>query len=429
MTVPVDDSWTLTFNEEFNGTSLNKTVWGSNWLGNPGAITKPVNGYELGAYDPAQVSVSDGYLNLGAVKSPATVNGVNYQYRSGMVNTHDSFNQTFGYFEARIHTPGKNGEISNWPAFWLNGESWPYDGELDIMEGLGGSAAYHFHSPSGGPGKAVPGDYTGWHTYGAMWEPGKVSYYYDDKLVGTISSGITDSPMYMILNHGIGADSIGGPISAPSEMLVDWVRVYSNDPKAVAAAPQQNYDGLVGGGNTPPKQSSAITGTSNDDTLVGTGASDYMHGMAGNDTITANGGNDILRGGRGSDDLRGNAGADQLRGGAGADRLTGGAGADTFFFGSVMHSAPNASDVILDFNRSENDRISLAAVDANEWASGDQAFSFIGNKGFTGQEGQLNFKLAGSGIVVSGDTDGNGYADISIRVEGINSIMASDFIL
>ena len=57
MSIPVDSSWTLTFAEEFNGTSLNSDVWGSNWLGVPGTVTKPVNTLELAAYDPAQVSV------------------------------------------------------------------------------------------------------------------------------------------------------------------------------------------------------------------------------------------------------------------------------------------------------------------------------------------------------------------------------------
>ena len=85
MTIPVDSSWTLTFDEEFNGTSLDTDVWGTNWLGTDGAITKPINSAELAAYDPAQVSVSDGSLHLTAVASPVTVNGTEYDYRSGIV--------------------------------------------------------------------------------------------------------------------------------------------------------------------------------------------------------------------------------------------------------------------------------------------------------------------------------------------------------
>jgi beta-glucanase (GH16 family) len=97
------------------------------------------------------------------------------------------------------------------------------------MEGLSGKAGWHFHSPAGGPGATSPADFTGWHTYGALWEPGSVTYYYDGVEVGKIASGITSSPMYLILNNGI-SDSIGGPTHVGSEMLVDYVHVYSHAP-------------------------------------------------------------------------------------------------------------------------------------------------------------------------------------------------------
>ena len=194
---PINLSWKLTFDDEFN--SLNTGTWGTNWLGNPGTITKPINSAEQAAYDPAQVSVSGGYLRLGTAYKDVTVAGTHYDMVAGIVQSDNRFEQTYGYFEARIYLPGSNGQIQNWPAFWLNGENWPTDGELDIMEGLSGKAGWHFHSPSGGPGETEAGNYTGWHTYGALWEPGKVTYYYDGVEVGEISTGITSSPMYLIL--------------------------------------------------------------------------------------------------------------------------------------------------------------------------------------------------------------------------------------
>lgn len=261
VSTPIDASYKLTFDEEFNGTAVDGSKWGTNWLGSPGAITKPINSGEIGAYDPAQVSVAGGYLRLAAIeKTVRASDGRTYNYVSGIVQSHRKFEQAFGYIEARVFFPGSGGRIWNFPAFWMNGdharygESWPYAGELDIVEGLGGGVArYHFHSPTTGAGGGPSGDFTGWHVYGALWEPGSVTFYYDGVQVGRLTSGITSFPMYLILNNGI-SDEHGGATVVPSTMMVDYVHVYSRDPNAVAVTPQAGYGGPgdTGGGQLPP---------------------------------------------------------------------------------------------------------------------------------------------------------------------------------
>lgn len=344
MAIPVNGSWTLTFDEEFNGTAIDTAKWGTNWLGADGAITKPINSEELAAYDPNQVSVAGGLLHLNAIASPVTVNGINYDYRSGIVQSYGSFRQAYGYFEARINLQGTDGQIADWPAFWTTGETWPTDGEMDIMEGLGGSAAYNFHTPNGGRGAAVAGDYTGWHTYGALWEPNKVSFYYDNELVGFITGDITSAPQYLILNLGIGVNSI---LQVPAEMQVDWVHVYSSDTAAVAVAPQENY---TGPGGNPAAGPQIITGTDGDDVLYGTGATESIFGLAGNDTIFGQGGADVLSGGDGNDALTGSGGQDRLDGGSGDDTMVGGAGGDTYVADSVgdviIENAGEGTDLV-----------------------------------------------------------------------------------
>jgi hypothetical protein len=42
--------------------------------------------------------------------------------------------------------------------------------------------------------------------------------------VGRITSGITTAGMYLVLNLGV-SSTISPPVTLPSEMLVDWVRV------------------------------------------------------------------------------------------------------------------------------------------------------------------------------------------------------------
>lgn len=225
----IPGTWRQVFGDEFNGAGLDGSKWNPNWLGCPTCTTKPVNSAELAAYAPSQVSVSGGSLHLKAEKQQTTASdGKTYAYRSGLVESDGKAQFTYGAFEARIYTPASGTQIANWPAFWTDGQNWPADGEMDIMEGLsGGTACYHFHSPSGGPGGCAPGNFTGWHTYGAEWKPGSVTYYYDGKQVGQITSGITSSPMYLILNNAISSQH-GGPTVTPADMMTDYVRVWQH---------------------------------------------------------------------------------------------------------------------------------------------------------------------------------------------------------
>jgi beta-glucanase (GH16 family) len=222
--VGVPGSWKLKFSDEFNGTKLDTGKWSTGWLAS--GITKGANGAEQGCYDPKQVKVSGGSLNLTAIAKQQSCGGKTQPYSSGMVNSNGKFNFTHGTMEARIYMPAANGKIANWPAFWANGQNWPVNGELDVMEGLGGKAAYHFHNPSGGPGSSVPGNFAGgWHTFAATWQPGSVTYYYDGKAVGKLTSGITSAPMYLILNNAV-SKQYGGPTSVPATMKTDYVRVW-----------------------------------------------------------------------------------------------------------------------------------------------------------------------------------------------------------
>ncbi len=224
-------TWTVQFDDEFTGTSLNAKYWGLGWQSQSG-ISGPVNGNEQAAYTSANVSVANSQLQLAF--NNGSVDGGAHPYNGACVTTNTNgtggssgFSFTYGAIEARIFLPASGGQIANWPAFWCDGQSWPADGEMDIMEGLSGTAQYHFISPSGNPGgPASPQSLTGWHTFGANWEAGTCSYYYDGALVGTINSGITTAPMYIILDNTYGP-TYGGPLATGVVMLVDWVRVWT----------------------------------------------------------------------------------------------------------------------------------------------------------------------------------------------------------
>ncbi len=217
-------TWKLIFSDEFNSTTLDTSKWTPNWFGT--GITGPVNSAETACYDSSQVSVpGDGSLHLPLISKSQTCGGAVRPYTGALVSSNGKFQYTYGYFEVRAYLPASStGVIANWPAVWSDGQSWPTDGENDTMEGLGGLACYHFHSPLGGPGACASGNYTGWHIFASDWEPGSVTYYYDGVKVGQITTGITTSPQYLILNNTQG--SYGGPTLVPVVMLVDYVRVW-----------------------------------------------------------------------------------------------------------------------------------------------------------------------------------------------------------
>lgn len=228
------NGWLLTFADEFDGTSLDLSKWRPNWLGSTDTtITKPINSAETSCYDPAQVRVTNGELDLTAIKSSCSVNGLNYNYRSGIIESNGKFNFTYGYMEARIWTPAG---VGVWPAFWSDGQNWPTDGEIDVVEAYGtDESSYHYHyagcGGDCGPGGniIVPGATTSWHIYAADWEPGIIKWYYDGKLVWQYTTSITSSPQYLILNLGLNSNQA----SVPSTMKVDYVRFWKKDPNTV----------------------------------------------------------------------------------------------------------------------------------------------------------------------------------------------------
>lgn len=212
---------TVLFREDFNGTGLDKSKWNDSWFGTDPNPSNPVNGAEENCYRPQNVTVSGGYLHLAAKADSC----LGYNYSSGLVNTNGHFNFTTGTLKARVCLPGGT-STADWPGAWSDGQHWPNDGEIDLVEGLGGHDAWHVHSTSptqGGTGTIT----SGCHLFKYKRTATTVTFWYDRVKVGAASAtAFARSAHYLIFNLGL-SSSISPPIRVPAEMTVDWVEVRS----------------------------------------------------------------------------------------------------------------------------------------------------------------------------------------------------------
>lgn len=155
--------------------------------------------------------------------------------------------------------------------------------------------------------------------------------------------------------------------------LQTWTDFTHSDPGKSAQIYAFEGDDTVKG----TANNDSIYGGIGDDVLSGYKGNDTLYGENGNDQLVGDQGNDTLSGGKGDDTLYGGAGRDVLNGDAGNDWMTGGADADRFVFGGTlkvdllhpgiaptMDFSANGSDIIMDFNRSEGDKIQFTNVNS-----------------------------------------------------------------
>jgi hypothetical protein len=202
-------SWTLAFDDEFDGTTIDRTKWPS------------IDGWRIANVTTrdANVSVSGGNAILKLVSSsegaviaskPFDGSGVGYTLPVG------------SFTEARISFPGQDTTIYNWPGWWASGPSYPAAGEHDIAEGLG-TMTVNYHSSSGKYNQGtIPGTWSNdFHTYGLYRGAGFAEVYYDGVLVKSYPTDDNGNGESLIVNNGSGHTA-----QIPSQLLVDYVRAW-----------------------------------------------------------------------------------------------------------------------------------------------------------------------------------------------------------
>lgn len=209
-------SWVVTFDDEFDGTSLDTSKWSA------------MDGEKMNDVTAlaSNVTVVGGNLILtrsdaqhGAYISSAPFAGAG---RGGYLLPVGS------YVEARIRFPGNGKDIFNWPAWWTgSGPAWPDGGEFDIAEGTDTLWTVYHGADNAHYGASIPGVWTNeFHVYGVFRAADHAEVYWDGKLIASYPTSDNGAGQGLLLNVG-GGPYGGVPVTgAASQVKVDYVRAW-----------------------------------------------------------------------------------------------------------------------------------------------------------------------------------------------------------
>ncbi len=269
----------LIFFDDFD--TLDTSIWNvytKNIVDGDGKIVENGFGYEQilkdgmrkgGYWDKEQVFVENGNLIIRTVEKDG-------KYYTGAIDTDNKFETHFGYYETRVQLPKASGI---WAAFWLMCDNMGKSStdptvcgaEIDIFESPyynGSSSSKEFYQSAlhmGDYGSVykqytrlsnasqtaeIEKIYDGWHTFALDWQEDYYRFYFDDMLMGEMTSsnvkeGISKLDDFLFLSVEI--DGANGsayknifPFSTsitnnedgafPADFIVDYVKVYKTKP-------------------------------------------------------------------------------------------------------------------------------------------------------------------------------------------------------
>lgn len=261
---------TLLFNDDFDTLSASQDGKGTQWNYIDYVSWDNVNARNWRTYQSNDTSLTElrkeddtSFVSLWGRKgnyhtentSTSNTNKVEGKdvYACGGLFTQKTFTFQYGYVEARARFDCVQG---CWPAIWMlpaNGQNWPNNGEIDILEHLNSETiAYqtlHFFANNGtsdasaGLQGKITGELTGWHTYGMEWAENAITFYVDGTKTGTITGdAYTNWPFdrennefYLMIDQQIGGNWVEGTKGIDDKTLsergaaldIDYIRVYS----------------------------------------------------------------------------------------------------------------------------------------------------------------------------------------------------------
>ena len=247
------DKFELTWSDEFDGEEVDSTKWiGGWWDGKLSTVRK--GGY----WNTKLATVQDGCLHISTRYYEDGLDDGGAGWYSTELSTQGKFEQLYGYFEVRCILPKGSGL---WSAFWMmckgvgNEDGSGKDGsELDIYESPFYSSstpdvvssAIHFDGyDDAEQSKTIHkthvyanDPYTEFNTYSMEWNSTEYIFYINGTEVGRSSfGGVSQTAEYLLLSVEVGGeegrpgdswagDSITTNTEAPTDFIVDYVRVY-----------------------------------------------------------------------------------------------------------------------------------------------------------------------------------------------------------
>ncbi|MEM9935582.1 MAG: family 16 glycosylhydrolase [Bacteroidota bacterium] len=242
------DEWVIAWADEFDGETIDTEKWTYD-LGDWGWGNNELQYYTVENTDNARIE--DGYLVIEARK-----NDTGDGWTSARLTTREKTSFLYGKIEFKAKVPRERG---NWAAGWTLGDtyvdekSWPYCGEIDIMESVGyevndetgdGIAHVTVHTPAYyfkignqiSNTKDIVDIADEFHTYGVEWTPTEVKgfvdgeeYYLYDKTANELEWPF-NIPQNIILNLAMGGGWGGAqgmdPNITSQKLIIDYVRVY-----------------------------------------------------------------------------------------------------------------------------------------------------------------------------------------------------------
>jgi beta-glucanase (GH16 family) len=257
-----------TFDDEFDGTSLNR----NNWLVQTAPPTSSGTSAACFVDNQNNVAVAGGVLNLTVRKeaAPFTCKTQNTTYTAqvtaGSVMSYTKFSQTYGRFEVRAKLPattiqGLQETLWLWPDNATLYGTWPLSGEIDFGEFYSPYAGWnipfiHYNylqstvswatntnvytalpAPNNQPGMVCSYDTSAFNTFTVIWQPGTITLQVNGQnciidnysAVGLTGAAPFDQPFFMALTQGLGVGNnayVDGLTPLPATTQVDYVRIW-----------------------------------------------------------------------------------------------------------------------------------------------------------------------------------------------------------